>query len=202
MQTCLTLSIGSLPPMSARGCIQELWPVAQGEFRRTINGELVFVGNMEHKYASTIRCSDISHISTGNLQVGTEVLVGCIQTLCQKIDHDEREVTLERDFVVGSVQVFDEKGDVFDNFEISGKRTVKINWDCLQNRPVKPPLESNESDDLVAGNEQCNLTEYSDAACPLFISYNPLLRMRVISFKLVTEEWEMRTAWQLKLEEV
>ena len=167
METVLTLSIGGMPPMSARGCVQELRPVPQGTFKRTINGDLVFIGHKEHKYFSIIKCKDSVPIATEGLQVGTELYVGCIQPLCQKIEKFENTIVLERDFVEGSIQIFDEDNNEINDFEITG-RTIKINH-----------IEKNS-----------------------FVSYSPKLLMKVISFTLTTDEWNLSSSWQLELEEV
>ncbi|MDR3285356.1 MAG: hypothetical protein LBS83_01585 [Holosporales bacterium] len=168
MQTDLTLSIGGLPPMSARGCVQELKPIAQGVFKRTINGELIFVGNADHKYTSTIKCSDAIPLATEGLQIGTQICVGCIQLLCQKIESGTKTVVLERDVVPGSVQVFDENNQNIDDFSVEN-RTIFLNNQQQKER---------------------------------FVSYNPLLNMRVVSFSLLTDEWNMKSWWTLELEEV
>ncbi|MDR0633092.1 MAG: hypothetical protein LBF84_03050 [Holosporales bacterium] len=172
METSLTLSIGGLPPLSARGCTQELKPKPQGFFKRTLNGDLIFVGNSSHKYISTIKCSDSIPIATEGLQIGTPVLVGCIQPLCQKISISEessKSVTLERDVIVNSVQIFDAENRDCPDFTVDG-RIVTI---------PNPP-------------------QYVG----LFVSYYPILNMRVTSFVLTTDEWNMKSGWQLDLEEV
>ncbi|MDR1208687.1 MAG: hypothetical protein LBJ89_05040 [Holosporales bacterium] len=126
MQTELTLSIGGIPPMSARGCTQELTAIPQGEFRRTIGGELIFVGNLDHKYKSTIRCQDQAVIATEGLRVGDVVHVGCIQSLGQKINPDENSITLSRSAVLHSIYVMNDKNEQYKEFS-SDCRTITLN---------------------------------------------------------------------------
>ena len=110
METELILNIGGLPPLSARGCKQELMPIQQGSFMRTINGELVLVGGGDLKYRSTIECEDKTTMATNGLYPGSELMVGCIQRLWEKVSNDaaNEAVTLERYPVTGSVVVMDE----------------------------------------------------------------------------------------------
>jgi hypothetical protein len=86
-ETCLTLSIGGLPPFSARGCSQVLTPIECGETHRTVNGDLVTtVSNLHHKYRTTIKGNDKLPIAMDRLWKGQGVDVGCIQRLWQKAD--------------------------------------------------------------------------------------------------------------------
>lgn len=172
MQTELILSIGGLPPMSARGCIQELRPIPQGEMKRTVNGELIFIGNNKHKYYSKITCNDKEVIATEGLQIGGFVKVGCVQKLCQKIDSSEKNltVTLEREPVSDSVFVIDEEQNEYNNFSLEGSLVTFQMSDIKIRR--------------------------------LFVFYCPQLDMRVKSFTLSTDEWAMKTNWILELEEV
>jgi hypothetical protein len=169
MQTELTLSLGGLPPLSARGCVQELTSVPQGEFKRSLNGELIFVGNPQHKYKTTLHCSDQSVMATNGLAIGAEVVVGCIQALCHKIPPSDKAVslTLERTPVPGTLAVVTENGDVFEAFTSQGLHVT-----------VDPSKKE------------------------LFVYYQPLLTMRVVSFSLKTEEWPQKVAWVLDLEEI
>ena len=80
METELILSVGGFPPLSARGCKQELIPVSKGALRRTINGELVLVGNQDLKYKSIIQCDDKTSLATNGLYPGAEVMVGWAAT--------------------------------------------------------------------------------------------------------------------------
>lgn len=124
METELILSVGGFPPLSARGCQQDLMPVPQGSLRRTINGELVMVGSQEHKYKSTVKCNDKTSIATDGLYPGCEVMVGCIQRLWQKVaeNKDNIPVILERYPVKGSVVVMDEHQKEIEVTAIDGKK--------------------------------------------------------------------------------
>lgn len=124
METELILSVGGFPPLSARGCQQDLIPVLQGSLRRTINGELVMVGSQDLKYKSTIKCSDKTSLATDGLYPGCEVMVGCIQRLWQKVteNKDNEPMILERYPVKGSVVVMDENQKEIEIAALDGKR--------------------------------------------------------------------------------
>ncbi len=110
METELTLSIGGFPPLSSRGCTQELRPVSTGQFHRTINGELIYTGpQTTKKYYSLIYCEDKAPIATDGLHRGATIKVNCIQRLWQKISADETVITLEKNPVEGSVIAYDEQ---------------------------------------------------------------------------------------------
>lgn len=106
METTLILSRGGLPPLSARGCSQELTPLSQGQFKRTVNGELIFIGIQGKKYKTTISCQDVTVIATDDLIPGSIIEVSCIQPLWQKVIGGK--ATLERTPVLGSITVVSE----------------------------------------------------------------------------------------------
>ena len=164
MESVLILSRGGLPPFSARGCTQELIPIALGECRRTINGELVFLGQGGKKYRSNITCADQTVIATDDVQPGMVVTVQCIQRLWQRVSGGEAQ--LERDFVPESLAAISED-----------KHTVEIAF--VKDRQIK-----------------------LHTTLPAFISYRPILNMRVVSYSLKTDEWQLKTSWKLELEEV
>jgi hypothetical protein len=124
METELILSVGGFPPLSARGCKQDLVPVTQGNLRRTINGELIVVGSQELKYKSTVRCNDKTSLATDGLFPGSEVMVGCIQRLWQKVDKNSENipVILERYPVEGSIAVVDQNQKEVLIQEIDGRK--------------------------------------------------------------------------------
>ncbi|MDF3034283.1 MAG: hypothetical protein K0R76_1237 [Alphaproteobacteria bacterium] len=102
MESELILSKGGFPPLSARGCVQQLMPVGCGTLRRTLNGTLVYTGKpLAHKYRSLISCEDKASLALEGLWRGSEVRVGCIQRLWQKVAG--LEVILERDPMIGSI---------------------------------------------------------------------------------------------------
>lgn len=164
METELILNRGGFPPFSARGCVQELSPIALGQFRRTINGDLVFLGTQGKKYRSIITCQDQAVMATDDLLPGVEVEVFCIQRLWQKTTGGS--LFLERDPVRESVLALDE-----------------------QRQPVHILSQQGRSISLA-------LT----GTC--FVSYRPILMMRVIRYALSTNEWEGISKWHLELEEI
>lgn len=164
METTLVLSRGGLPPMSARGCIQELTPISQGQFKRTVNGGLIFMGMQEKKYKTTISCQDATVLATDDLIPGAIIQVSCIQPLWQKIIGGK--TTLERQPVLGSISVVDEN---------------------------KNPIH------LVRCEESIIEIATTQTA---YVSYRPILTMRIISYSLKTNEWGVKSGWSLELEEV
>lgn len=123
METELMLNLGGFPPLSARGCKQELMPIQQGSFYRTINGELILVGGGDLKYRSIIECEDKTTIATNGLYPGSEVMVGCIQRLWEKVSSDDENeaIILERYPVKGSVVVLDEYQKEIQVTKVDGK---------------------------------------------------------------------------------
>ena len=173
-ETDLTLTVGGLPPLSARGCTQTLSPAPLGALRRTINGSLVFTGLQSHKKSTTlIHGSDKAPPAFEGLWRGREATVGCLSPLTQKIDGDgeRRAIELERPPVEGSVQVY------------GGEDRTPL------------PLSSVEGRRVVLENP---LGEGETA----YAVYRPLLRMTVTGFSQETDEWGVECAWKLALEEV
>ncbi|MBX9805599.1 MAG: hypothetical protein K2Y18_07605 [Alphaproteobacteria bacterium] len=102
MESELIINRGGFPPLSARGCIQSLMPIESGVLKRTINGSLVYTGKgPAHKYRSIISCEDKASLAMEGFWRGSELKVGCIQRLWQKVLGTG--VVLERDPVEGSV---------------------------------------------------------------------------------------------------
>lgn len=164
METELVISRSGFPPFSARGCVQELIPVAMGQFRRTVNGDLVFLGTNGKKYKSVISCEDKTVVATDGLFVGMIVDVSCIQRLWQRCQG--WQVSLERMPADGSIHAIDE-----------------------HHNPL--PVICFDGRDITVGTDK-----------PCFVSYRPLLTMRIIRYVLKTDEWGVKTGWQLELEEV
>lgn len=105
METELIIEGCNFPPLSARGCTQELTVVSQGAFRRTVNGDLAYLGPENHKYRSVIRCEDkVTLVNERALERGAVVRIGCLQRLWQQ---GSGRVTLEREAVAGSAAAMD-----------------------------------------------------------------------------------------------
>jgi hypothetical protein len=123
MESELILSRGGFPPLSARGCVQQLMPVETGALRRTINGRVIYTGKpIAHKYRSIISCEDKASLALEGLWRGSEVRVGCIQRLWQAVEG--QEVLLERDPVVDSIFVVTEKQQQKDIREVRGRKVL------------------------------------------------------------------------------
>jgi hypothetical protein len=125
METELSLSIGGFPPMSARGCTQELMPVNDGEFCRTVNGELIFLNSGKaKKYKTIIRCEDKTALATDGLHRGCDIKVGCIQRLWQKVEKGVKEIYLEKDPIKNSVSAIDTEQNIVKISLIEGKKVI------------------------------------------------------------------------------
>ncbi len=108
METELILSKGGLPPFSARGCQQQLIAINNGEFKRTINGNMVFLGSGQPtKYKSVITCKDKTSAALDGVQRGSEITIGCIQRLWQKIPINQEFVKTEKPYVDNSIVIMD-----------------------------------------------------------------------------------------------
>lgn len=93
------------PKFSSRGVRQTMTPIECGEVRRTINGELIYLGlPSHHKYKSTILCEDQSSFGMDHNWIGTQVNVHCILPLIQKSDK-AGEVSLIRKARLESIRV-------------------------------------------------------------------------------------------------
>jgi hypothetical protein len=124
MESELIMSRGGFPPLSARGCVQHLMPVEAGILRRTINGKLLYIGKpLTHKYRSVISCEDKAALALEGFWRGSELRVGCIQRLWQKV-MGQQIITLERDPVEGSVFAVTSKQQKREIQEIRGRNIV------------------------------------------------------------------------------
>ncbi|MDR0753607.1 MAG: hypothetical protein LBE95_02990 [Holosporaceae bacterium] len=111
-ETNLILGVAGLPPESARNCVQELSPIINGEFRKSINGNLLFLETNERKrYRSVISCKDTNSPIIEGIWVGSQLSVGCIQNLWQIINPGELKLRLIRPAVDGSVCAVNSLGD-------------------------------------------------------------------------------------------
>lgn len=142
METELTLSLGGLPPLSARGCYQELTPVVQGLWRRTLNGILTYIGLEDVKYKTLITCKDKTVIATESFLPGNPLEVGCIQRIWQKVDldKDNKSIKLKRPAVKGSVFVVNELGENEDIKELNEQEITFNNRDELMFVSYRPVL--------------------------------------------------------------
>jgi hypothetical protein len=98
----LIMSVGGLPPMSAHGCKQSLFPAEIGEVLRDINGELVCLGNNARKYRSVITGQDTNSVALDDLWIGAQIQIGCIQMLWICLDEGVQRLHISRPAVDGS----------------------------------------------------------------------------------------------------
>ena len=107
----LILGVTGLPPESARNCVQELYPIPNGEFKKSINGNLLFLESTERRrYRSVISCKDINSPIIDGIWIGSQINVGCIQNLWQSINIGETKTGLIRPPVNDSVSVVNSAG--------------------------------------------------------------------------------------------
>lgn len=115
MQTELKLGACGFPPMSARNCSQELFPLAPGRFYRDINGKLVFIDDrLGSKYKTVITGKDENAPALSGISVGSVMSVGCIQYIWKKVPKYELTVRLERPVVEGSVIAVNDANEYLD----------------------------------------------------------------------------------------
>lgn len=82
------------PLLSCRGATQNLTPIHHGEMRRSVNGELCYVGtSRHHKYQSRILCSDQNLPGVQQVWVGATVEVECISPLWESFALGNEETT-------------------------------------------------------------------------------------------------------------
>lgn len=154
METLLTLSIGGLPPLSARGCEQILKPIQLGQMQRTVNGDLVHLGPQILKYQSTIKAKDRTVLALNGLYPGVLVEVGCIQPLWEKIENTSKSYKTMRPFIDGSVVVMDEQQEyltfsIKDNEIFIEEKTKNKNvFVCY-----RPKLRMRVTDFIIRTNE-------------------------------------------------
>jgi hypothetical protein len=138
METELIIEGCGFPPLSARGCSQELTEVPQGEFRRTVNGNLAYLGPDQHKYQSVIRCEDkVTLVNEGVLARGMVVRIGCLQRLWQQCQNGC--VTLEREAVSGSIVAMDGAQKPL-SVRVLDSKTVEVAR-CMETMKLLPSLK-------------------------------------------------------------
>lgn len=171
--TALTLSIGGMTPLCAEECMEILAPLCLGQTKRTINGDLIFLGEEEiKKYACVIKGKGRMPPALEGLKRGKKVKVGCLSWLTQKFMGDGRtkEVSLEKEPVSQSVVAYTETQE---HWTIGQHEHRKM----VFNTP--PPLGTT-----------------------VFITYRPHLWMMVLELGFETHEWDLHCQWFLKMEEV
>jgi hypothetical protein len=116
-----------MPPESARNCVQELYPIPNGEFKKSINGNTLFLESTERRrYRSAIFCRDVNALIIEGIWIGSQIKVGCIQTLWQSINAGETTIRLTRPAVDKSVCALDCSGNPV-KFNLQNNVDVKLN---------------------------------------------------------------------------
>lgn len=114
------------PRFSSRGVRQTLTNIKTSELKRTINGELLYLGQASHhKFKCLIQCQDLKSIGLNDLWVGSMVNVSCIVPLIQRFE-GVGPFALMRKARGESIRVDDTFGHKFD-CEFDGDKTISIN---------------------------------------------------------------------------
>ena len=105
MESTLIIKGIGFPRLSCREVTQTLLPIQQGEIRRSVNGELCYIGtSAHHKYKSTIMCADYNLPGLQQVWVGAQVSVLCVSDLWERfVLGDETVRELSRPPVPGSL---------------------------------------------------------------------------------------------------
>ncbi len=113
MESNLIIEGVGFPKLSCREVTQTLTPIQHGEIRRSVNGELCYVGTSHHhKYKSTIVCADQNLPGLQQLWVGEIVRVQCLSVLWERfVLGEETRQRLSREAVSGSIIIVAE-GDI------------------------------------------------------------------------------------------
>lgn len=102
--TLLVIAGPALPRWSARGLTESLEPVDNGRLRRTVNGDLAFVGDAGgRKYAVSVAARDTRAPAFAGQWRGSAVTIDCVSMLSQWAASGT-SVTLGRTPVSGSVE--------------------------------------------------------------------------------------------------
>jgi hypothetical protein len=132
--THLTIQGVGFPPYATQTCTQVLEAVPQGDFVRSLKGDLVFLGHQStHKYRSTLEGSDANPPAFGALACGQLLTVHCIQRFFEEATGPH--ACLARPAVPNTLYVVDALGQPVAFEEEIGGQTVNIlHW--IQDPPV------------------------------------------------------------------
>ncbi|CAO5676714.1 MAG: hypothetical protein HEEMFOPI_01015 [Holosporales bacterium] len=153
METVLTLSVGGLPPLSARGCEQILKPIQLGSMKRSVNGDLYHLGPEVLKYQSIIRAHDQTVLASNGLFPGVVVDVGCIQPIWEKIQNVHGHILMRKPIEKSLVVMDHTQKNVFFDY-MNGKiilKDVGKGYDIFV--CYRPVLKMRVTDFLIKTNE-------------------------------------------------
>ena len=174
MDSYLKIEGMAFPSYSCREAQQTLRPIAWGEFRRTVNGELRYTGLPAiKKYKTIIQCQDQVLPPFHRLWAGATMTIHCLSVLT----------------------------DVWSTTDDSAKTTEDIQ---LHREPVPGSILINGVSAVNLGqkikwSEALNLAKDQSA---ITIQYRPILTMKITHFSYEDYEWENKVAWQLAAEEI
>jgi hypothetical protein len=126
--THLTIQGVGFPPYATQACTQVLEAIPQGDFVRSLKGDLVFLGNKgAHKYRSTLEGTDANPPAFGSLFSGQVLTVHCIQRFFEEVTGPH--VRLTRPAVPTSLYAVDALGQPVAFEEEAEDQSVTIpNW--------------------------------------------------------------------------
>ena len=143
MESNLIIDGVGFPRLSSRDVTQTLSPIPQGEMRRSVNGELCYVGTKyHHKYQSTVVCSDQNLPGLQQIWVGAIVDVQCVSTLWETLTlGSQTGQKLSRAAVPGSLKIVDEEGTPLDYTYEEGHLMLPLGEDKKALVAYRPALE-------------------------------------------------------------
>jgi len=113
------------PPYATQTCTQILEAVPQGDFVRSLKGDLVFLGHQGvHKYRTTLEGSNTHPPAFGPLFCGQVVTIQCIQRFFEEATTPQ--VQLTRPAVPASLYAVDALGQSAAFEEEEGSQSVRI----------------------------------------------------------------------------
>lgn len=126
-ETSLILEGAELPPFSSRSCIQTLEPIKSSKIMRTVDGNLIYLGEPSYeKYKSTIIGEDKNALALNQLWRGKILKVSCIAELWHSTHKASQEYKLIKEAVEGSIYALDINRK---NVEISTEQGI-VKWDA------------------------------------------------------------------------
>ena len=147
------MAVSSLPLLSSRNCTQTLTPLAHGQLRRTINGQLIHTGLPGHtKYQSTITGEDQAPPALENIWKGTLFQVGCLPYLTQPNLGNPR-IELARDPVPDTVMVVDNEGGYHEPLAVTGRQVTLPENKTTDYVSYRPQLDMYAVDFQITMNE-------------------------------------------------
>lgn len=124
MKQDLIINMQDFPPLCFANACQELMPMPSGEFKKSLNGNLIYFENTQNrKYKSVISASDMNTPLLHNLWIGCVLSVKCIPNIWQIIPAQSSEIEIFRNFDPDSISLIDSDTQCY-NYSISGSKIL------------------------------------------------------------------------------